>query len=345
LAEFFDSSSSEKNPFEELAVVYILYFDEAQGHIPLLIYPTDKYKDDKEYMRPIKYHPIWFLSVEEQDALDHIDLEFKGYTFFGKKFFTQSKRKKRRAGLEEETPETIVIIVSLPNDIEIFGDDLIRLLTNRIKHKFEDQIFEIIESEILKDQIIKTPKDKEIIKKGKAIKEKLRELIEGINNHFFQKVVRQSDTASIKKQKAISYLSLKGLDVSHIATEDYKNSFSSIKLFDPMKKTQVDFDEKEPFSIIDVHKMGDSQELEILVQNNTEQELHNLTITITHVKEYFEKEVMEQFIDFWFPNEELLFISPIIPTINEYIFFIIKEKNKERLLSKRIDLDIINNNN
>ena len=123
MADLFDSSSV-KNPFEELAVVYVLYFDEAQGHMPLLIYPVEKYKNDKAFMRPIKYHPIWFLSLDESDALDHIDLEFKGYTFFGKKFLTKSNREKRRAGLEEETPETIVIIVSYQIKLNFLGTNL-----------------------------------------------------------------------------------------------------------------------------------------------------------------------------------------------------------------------------
>ena len=54
------------------------FFDEERVHVPLLIYPHDKHKDDKKYMRPIKYHSIWFLPVDEQEALDHIDLEYKG---------------------------------------------------------------------------------------------------------------------------------------------------------------------------------------------------------------------------------------------------------------------------
>jgi len=45
VAELFGPSSSEKNPFEELTVVYVLYFDEARGHMPLLIYPDDRYKE------------------------------------------------------------------------------------------------------------------------------------------------------------------------------------------------------------------------------------------------------------------------------------------------------------
>ena len=114
MADLFDNSSSEETPFIELCVIYILYFDEARGHVPLLIYPNDKYKENKKYMRPINFHPVWFLPVDDEKGLDHIDLEYKGFTFFGKKFLTKSKRIKRRAGLKEETPETIVIIASLP---------------------------------------------------------------------------------------------------------------------------------------------------------------------------------------------------------------------------------------
>jgi len=148
----------EEKHIEEICIVYLLYFDEAQGHVPLLIYPDDKYKDDKKFMRPIKYHSIWFLSSDDLSALDHIDLEYKGFTYFGKKFFTKSKRKKRRAGLEEETPETIVVIVSLPTDIEIFGDGLIRKITEEIQDKYDEHLYKIIECEIAKEQVIKTEK-------------------------------------------------------------------------------------------------------------------------------------------------------------------------------------------
>ncbi len=335
------SETAEKNPLEELAVVYVLYFDEAQGHIPLLIFPDDSFKDDKNYMRPIRYHPIWFLGIDEQEALDHIDLEFKGYTFFGKKFLTKSKRKKRRAGLEEETPETIVIIVSLPNKLEIFGDNLIREITEKIKKNFEDKLFQIIESEILHSAIIKSPQIKKVIEEGSLEKAKLRELIEDINNHFFTDIIKQSDTRSIKMQKAIAYLALKGIDVAHIDTKDYKDSFSSIQLFDPSSISEPRYIKRGVFSIIKAEITDDSEEIEILVRNNNKNEMNNINIKITHVKEYFEKEVMNQHIDIWFPKEALLFISPIIPHINEYLFFIIEEKSGERLLSQRIDLNVL----
>lgn len=334
------TSISEKYPFEELAVVYVLFFDEAQGHVPLLIYPDDRYKDDKKFMRPIRYHPIWFLGAE--DVLDHIDLEFKGYTFFGKRFLTKSMRKKRRAGLEVETPETIVIIVSLPNKIEIFGDELIKNLTDEIRENFGSKMYEIIQAEVLRDEVIKSPETKKIIEKGNKIKAELMDLIDKTSNHFFSSVIKQSDTTSIKMQKAISYLAIKGIDVAHIASKNYKDSFSTIKLFDPKAKTSTNFNAKNTFSISSINLMNDSQELEILVQNNTNKEMHDLTVKITHVKEYFEKEILDEFIDLWFPKEELLFISPTLPQIKEYLFFILDENKKERLFSKRINLELIN---
>ncbi|MHA1291602.1 MAG: hypothetical protein ACTSQJ_02910 [Promethearchaeota archaeon] len=344
MADLFNHNSKEKDLVEDLCVVYILYFDEEKGHVPLLIYPSEEYKNNKKYMRPIKYHSIWFLPIEENGrGLDHIDLEYKGYTFFGKKFLTKSKREKRRAGLNIETPETIVIIVSLPNDLDIFGDELIHKLTQEIRDKFEDKLFEVIECEVAKDSIIKTPKIKECIEKGTKIKVHLRELIEKTTKEYFSKVIKKrSDMDSIRKQKAISYLTLKGFEFSHLSSRGEKEDFSGIKLFDPKKNKVDSLTFNQPLSISNINFIEDSRELEILVKNNTKKELDNIAIKIMHVKDFFEKEIMNQIVDVWYPNEELLFISPVIPHINEYLFFIIEEKNeKKKILSRKIDLNTI----
>ncbi|MHA1148518.1 MAG: hypothetical protein ACTSR8_09765 [Promethearchaeota archaeon] len=343
MADLFDDDSANESKLEDLCVVYILYFDEERGHVPLLIYPSEQYKNDKKYMRPIKYHSIWFLDIDEKGALDHIDLEYKGYTFFGKKFRTKSKRIKRRAGLEEETPETIVIIVSLPNDIDIFGDELIRELTEQIIDQFEEKLFEIIECEIAKDAVIKTPKIKQHIENGTKIKVLLRQLIETHTKQYFERVLKkQSDADSIKKQKAISYLTLKGYEFSHLS-KGGSSTFSDIKIFDPKTSTKEALSMSKTLSISNVNLIEDSQEIEILVMNNTDEELHNVAIKIMHVKEFFEKEIMNQIVEIWFPHEELLFISPVIPHINEYLFFIIEEENdKKKLLSTKIDTNTIN---
>jgi hypothetical protein len=152
---------------------------------------------------------------------------------------------------------------------------------------------------------------------------------------------------SIKQQKAISFLALKGFEVGHIVSDKGDGAFSNVKLFDSNKKTEDDLKVKEPFSIISINIIEDSQELEFLVKNNMSREMNNLSIKITHVKEYFEREIMNQIVDFWFPGEELLFISPIIPYIDEYLFFIVEENYKgtyQKLLSKKVDLNLLKKN-
>lgn len=340
MADIFNSDSLEKNPNEYLCVVYIMYFDEKKGQIPLLMYPDDRFRSNKKYMRPINYHPIWFLETEE---LDHIDLEYKGYAFFGKKFSAKSERKKRRAGLEEETPETIVVVVSLPIELEILGDDLIRKLTDEIRNKFENEFYEVIESEIARETVIKTPKIQEYIKKGKKIKFFMRELIDKTVKEYFSNVIqKRAESPSLKTQRAISYFSLKGFDPSSLKRGD---EFSTIELFDPNKQKDNDLTIKQPLSITAINLVENSQEIEITVQNNTNKELKDISITINHLKEFFEKEVMTQEIDFWFPQEELLFVSPIVPYIDEYLFSINQREGSEsiqKILTQRIDLKIIN---
>jgi hypothetical protein len=333
----------EKNPNEELCVVYVLYFDEKKGQIPLLMYPDDRLRNDKRYMRPINYHPVWFLETEE---LDHIDLEYKGYTFFGKKIRTKSKRQKRRAGLEEETPETIVIIVSLPSELDIFGDELVKRLTESVREQFEDKLYEVIESEIASDTVIKTPKIQERISEGNKIKVFMRELIDKTVKDYFSKAIeKKSESPSLKTQKAISYFSLKGFEFSPLSNLKGDDSFSNIEFFDPSKKAVEGITPMPQLLITHLNFIENSQEIEITVQNNTLEELKNITITITHVKEYFEKEVMNQEVEFWFPQEELLFVSPIVPHIDEYLICIKKideNGNSQKLLTQRIDLNQIN---
>ncbi|MFX1380130.1 MAG: hypothetical protein ACFFA4_13670 [Promethearchaeota archaeon] len=333
----------EKNPKEDLCVVYVLYFDEKKGQIPLLMYPDDRLRNDKRYMRPINFHPVWFLETED---LDHIDLEYKGYTFFGKKIQTKSNREKRRAGLEDETPETIVIIVSLPSELDIFGDELVKRLTDELKNQFEDKLYEVIESEIALDSVIKTPKVNELISVGKKIRVFMRQLIDKTVKDYFSKAIeKRADSPSLKTQKAISYFALKGFEFSPLSNLKGEKDFINVDIFDQSKMAFKTIAPRPQLSITHLNFIENSKEIEITIQNSTENELKNITITITHVKEYFEKEIMNQEVELWFPQEELLFVSPIVPYINEYLFSVKKVDgggNIQNLFTHRIDLNKIN---
>ncbi len=340
------NDDAKEDPLESLCDIYICYFDEAQGHVPLLICPDETIKDDSEKMKPIYYHSIWFLDKSEITESDHVDLEYGDKIYTARKIYTTSKRKKQRAGLEDETPEIIVIIIELPIDIgELFGGELLNKITVNIQKKFEKSLYKIIECEIAKKGISKTAITNKIIEEGTKIKEKLREEIKNTCKEYFSSVIKQADANSIKKQKAISFLLLKGIDITHIVRNDHKEMFSNLRLFNLTKKSTHAFSIKTPFKILDVSKNKDNNELEIVVKNNKDKELHDIYIRITHVKDFFEKDILTLKIELWNPKEDILFSALInasdTPQDNEYLFFTIENLNKEKIFSQKIDLNFL----
>ena len=173
--------------------LYILFFDETKGHVPIFIYPKESIKFYPDKMRPIKVHPIWFLDIKEKSVSDHIDLAYEGKVYYAKKFQIISKRKKRRAGLEKDTHETIVIVIALPTDIYLYGVEFLDVIAENIIANFKNILYQIIEIEIVRDEIIKTTKINEIIKKGDTLKKELRDFIRKTCKKYLSKIIIYND--------------------------------------------------------------------------------------------------------------------------------------------------------
>jgi DNA-binding Lrp family transcriptional regulator len=228
MAEFFEDPQEEKenkDPFQGIYEVYLLYFDEEKGHTPLLIYPSEDFKYDLEKMRPIKVHSIWFLSVEEQKELDHVDLEYREKTYFAKKFYAESQRKKRRPGLEKKTPETIIIILALPSRFVVFGDELIQSLTERIQGKYERRISKLIEAEIAKEKPVKSQSIRELIRTGDQIKNEVKNEIEDIGIRYFSSVINPEKGQ--ENQESLKVMAWLGLSVDPLRLKTIAQKIST----------------------------------------------------------------------------------------------------------------------
>jgi len=169
----------------ELCQIYIIYFNEILGQIPLLIFPEDSIKVNEEKMRPVKFHPIWFLDGKDQNGFRHINLVYEGKVYFAKKFQNFSKKKKSMAGLKEGILELIVIIIVLPKKMDTYGLNFLNIISEKILIDFEDSVYQIIESAIQKENLIRTPKIREIIKKGDCEKDDIKNLIQDIWENYF----------------------------------------------------------------------------------------------------------------------------------------------------------------
>lgn len=98
---------------------------------------------------------------------------------------------------------------------------------------------------------------------------------------------------------------------------------------------------KAHFKIMNIKIINNFQEIEVLVKNNSKNEFNDLIVRITYIKEFFEKEVLNEKVEKCLPEEELLFITPIIKNTNNYLFSIIGEHSKRTIFSNKIDLELI----
>ena len=338
MIDFFTKNERKDDKVEDICEVYILYFDESKGPIPLLIYPDESIKNNPEKMRLINIHPIWFLDIKEHENFNRIDLEYERKMFFAKKFFVNSERKKRRAGLREDSPETIILIIALPSDIDIFGSALLNKITGAIITNFNNNLYQIIESEIVRYELVKSSKFRELIIKGDSLKKRLNNLIERICNEFFESFIEQIDAKSIKLQRALAYFMLRGIDTNKILLKNTHTQFSIEELFESTKNNINKIQFQDLFKLTNFEISQDSREIEIKVKNIFSKPIEDLRAKISYLKDFFENEILNEKIDCWHPEEEILIISPIIPGISDYLLYIVGDGDKDILFSKKIEL-------
>ena len=328
---------------EQLCEVFLLYFDEEFGHMPLLITPDESLRENDDIMRLVKIHSIWFLDISDQTSPDRIDLEYQEKMYFAKKFMVPSVREKRRMGSEDDLFETIVLILSLPIDMDIFGGALLKKISKRIIKHFRLKLAFLIEAELAKIDVIKTSKSRESIKVGEAIKNRIKALIKNTCCHYFQSVIKKTDATSFKLQKAISYLSLKGVAINYIVSENEDLDFSNIKIFESKACVDELYRFQKNFTIERTNLDLRTQELEILIKNQTQNIYNQVEIRVMAIQNFFESEILHETIDKWFSEEELIIILPEITISNEYLLSITNADSKHTLFKQKINISINNN--
>ena len=74
----------------------------------------------------------------------------------------------------------IVVIVVLPKKMELYGSNFLNIISEFVTEDFEDSIYQIIESEILKENLIKTPESRETINISDILKVDIKNLMKNI---------------------------------------------------------------------------------------------------------------------------------------------------------------------
>lgn len=335
-----DSFFNEGPPLKEelpslkgIYEIFLAYFNEALGHLPLFTYPPSL-KADKDECRIISIHSIWWLNTETQKDLEHIDLEYGGRTYLATKFNAKSYREKTRSGLTTETPETYVLIMSVPNNLTHLGTTMLRTIFQKIQD-VKDELYILIEKEVACTKVIKNPKDKEIINKGAEVEAKLLDICENSIPKITPEVLTALTNVENVDQENLAFLLLEDLHLLESTPREREfDATQEPSITSPTTQEPEVF--KRKIEIKNISLIDDDRKLKITVKNISGQNLTNIMIRITQIKEFFEAAAWQTTIDTWFTNEELIFQYPrlIGEENDEYMLRI--ENATGKLLAKKI---------
>ena len=331
-----DKLPSNKGLYE----IFLAYFNEELGHLPLFTYPP-YLKTDKDECRTISIHSIWWLNTDSQKDLAHIDLEYSGRNYLATKFTGKSFREKARSGLTVETPETFVLISSVPVNLTHLGTNMLKILYEKIQ-EVKDELYLLIEKEIACTKVIKKPQDKEIIKKGIEVEGKLLKICEDSIPEVTPDVLNALTNVENVDQENLAFLLLEDLHLLEStkrerefdASESLTRERESESVAQPSARESAVF--KRKIEIKNISLMDGDKKLKITVENISGQNLINITIRITHIQEFFEAAAWQTTIDTWFTDEELIFQYPRIIGENNDEYMLRIEDNTGKLLAKKI---------
>nr|MDO8083349.1 hypothetical protein [Candidatus Sigynarchaeum springense] len=291
---------------EKLCVIYLAYFDEARGHQLLLVHPPEL-KSDTEFLqaesKTVFIHSIWWMGVDVQAELSHVDLEFGGRNYLAKKFLAPSHREKKRSGMDVNTPETVVIILSIPINLNPFGGDLLSQLYQAITARHMDEFSIAIEKAICDAKIIKSPRDKEISATGQKILDSItntiRTTLQGFASQLEVNVSSEDD-----KRKALAYLlyqDIKARPVSQKAESGFFEKIEGPPIVD------IGSAARSKITMTEALLKNDENKIHVTLVNSSTDEICNCVVSIAYMEDFFEKYFYDVNIDCWFADEELNF--------------------------------------
>lgn len=289
---------------EKFCVVYVAYFDEARGHQLLLVHPAEL-KDDQEFLqselKTIFIHSIWWMSVEVQAELSHVDLEFGGRNYLAKKFHAPSTRQKKRSGMDENTPETIVLMLSLPINLNTFGGEILNRLHAILVGKFIDKFSLAIDKSICDAKIIKSPRDKETCAEGEEVMARMSESIRDVLREF-GKHVEINASSEDEKQKALAYMLYQDLKNKPVTAKD-------ATFFEDAGAAVVDIGAAlhAKIALSDACFLKSDCKINVTLVNASSEDLERCIVSIAHVEDFFERYFYDVDIEMWFEGEELNF--------------------------------------
>lgn len=182
-----------------------MYCDDIRGIFPLLIFPDEFIKDNKKKMAPVNFHPIWALSAKGESNSDNINLIYRGNIYIAREYQFYPEIEERKTHYIEALCKKIVSILVLPKKMNLLRRNFLKIALENTIQEFKLFFHKIVISEILKQDLIKLPKNESVIKEGEILKENIKNLLKNILLEYKQDLEKLESNARNLKEVGILF--------------------------------------------------------------------------------------------------------------------------------------------
>lgn len=313
---------------------YLYFFDEIGGHTPLFAYSEDS-TDDKNEEKILSIHPVWwhqekFMKTEKFLALD---LEIGGAVYSATLFFCQTKRRKKRSGMNsiKWRKERFVLIVRSPSSVSFIAQEILYEIKNRIQGNIGEKLCFLTEHHFSANE---SPEVREFLSKQvKTIELQLRAICQDL---VPKTPLSKLDVYMDAEKSAPTVDPLQEQNLPKLKKK-LRFSIPSSK-----KKDKTELDEKKilelkskRIKIVQIKHLPENDSIQVNVLNIGSQTLNNVLLKIIQSEGFFKKDLFVKSIEKWKSEEELTIeFEPIEDPST--IYFLRIEDEHELIKIKRI---------
>ena len=320
------ADSKEDSPYEQHYGIFIYFFDELKGHIPLYSYPIDLMQNEAE-KRILSVHSIWWHQDQflESEKHTHIDLEIQNTVYSATLFFCKSKRKKRRLGMDSKKwqYERFVLIIKAPASVSFIAHEILQKLKSHLEINMESKMCAFVERKM---ELSITSEENELLEVN------FTKTIHELNDICLSLIPR---VPLSKLQTVVSDIKTPIPQLLEKRTSrPNKLRFSIPAQRNDEKKGKIEKKSLENKNIrIIGMKIDETIKLELLNAGNIE--LVNITLKVFQSEGFFGKDIYKAQISSWKPKEKKEII--VKADLKEgYIYFLKIDDEEETIKLKRI---------
>ncbi|UCG01745.1 MAG: hypothetical protein JSW11_19320 [Candidatus Heimdallarchaeota archaeon] len=319
---------------------FLYFFDEVQGHVPLFSYPKQllNNKNEKEI---ISIHSIWWHQDRflETDKFISIDLELGGVIYCGTLILCETRRIKRREGMESKKwqAERFVLIVKAPSTVSFIAQEILHELKTRIQGSIGENLCFLVELHLKKQE-------------NSDVEEFLKKKSDDIEHELIRLCISLIPKMPITKLEGQLEESVIG-DTNGASTTPTHES----QIQKPAKKPRLRFSiptshkheiskekpdvtlapEPKRVRVTNIKHSEDDKRVQVTVRNSSSNLIVNALLKIYESQGFFGKDILISEIKEWAPNQDVL-IEFELADSSGIIYFLKVEDEKGTIRVKRI---------